>query len=203
MKDFSTKVGLDYVSLVKLIPIGIGLSVYANVFMTVSVNDIFYHIAFFLIFFIISFDSIVEFGRLPYIDLPFKFKLLSAINGVILLLLIFSIASFSNRNFKEFSILLIFIILAMSSLLEIILSYFLGRALKDNIVKEDQIDYNENSAKFYCLWEVLFTVIYLILTYFSVSHTCLNLPLIYIALIVLIVEIQFFKKLFIVNKDQK
>jgi len=195
MKNNNVKLGLDHVSLVKPIPIGIGLNVFANIFMGINVGDILYYAAFLLIFSFISYDSIIEFGRYDYYKMPLKFKILSFINGVILLLLIFSIASFSNKNFNEFSILFILITLSLSSLLEIFFSYFLGKALKHKKIEPRQTDYDIKDTKLYCLWEILFTGGYVLLIYFhlTISNQYKDLMILYIALAILLMEISLFK----------
>lgn len=185
------KLELDYAALVKLIPIGLGLSVFASSFMQTTWKELHIYVAFLFIYIVINLDSIVEFGRYNYNVLPKSLKFISLFNGLNLLGLIISISFFSNENLKEISITLIFVNLAVSSILEFFFSLNLRKALKDDLISDKStIDYDINDTMFYCFWEVNFFLIYISLGFKFIPKYIISadtLP--WVGLFVLLIEI--------------
>ena len=187
----NNQVELDYSSLIKLIPIGLGISVFANAFIQTTIADLHIHIAFLLIFTLITLDSILEFGRYDYSKLPKSLKIISFLNGFILIALIISISFYSNQYLKDKAISLIFITLALSSLTEFSFSLILGKALKKQTISDTtMIDYDVKDTNIYCIWEVLFLLIYLFLSVGKFT-SLLNIDFIipWIGLFTLLIEI--------------
>ncbi len=132
----------------------------------ICVHFVFPIISFFIIFSLVTYDSIIEYGRYNYEKIPTSLFKLSFVNALLLLMMVVSIAFYLNENLNKYSFFLLSISLANSALLDFIFSKRLGSALKNKEINDlSSVDFDLNDTKIYCIWEILFFVIYNILAF--------------------------------------
>lgn len=182
----NSSLALDYTTLIKIFPIALGLSVFANGFMNVSFESLPTLIAFLIIFVLITLDAIIEFGRYDYKKLPRILGVISFMYGFALLSLIISISLYTNDNFNDSALYYIFWSLAFTSFTEAIfsLSLFVLYRQKKILIA---LDYDAKDAKSYFIWEILFVVAYLLFATRKLVPSSAVLP--WMAVILLAIEI--------------
>jgi hypothetical protein len=157
----------NYQTLIKIFPIGFAMNVFANAFMKTNIQELHIHIAFFLIFCVLTFDYIVEFTKYKFKDLPDRFLIITFIIGFLIFIQVIAISFYSNINLKKYSILTVLLILSLVSFLEFWFIYLYGRYEQSRSKENADKLYDEKDIKIYCIWEMFFFLLYLIFSFIS------------------------------------
>jgi hypothetical protein len=157
----------NYQTLIKIFPIGFAMNVFANAFMKTNTQELHIHIAFFLIFCLLTFDYIVEFTKYNLKDLPYRFLIITFLIGFLIFIQVIAISFYSNINFKKYSILVVLLILSLVSFLEFWFIYLYGRYEQSKNKEDVNKLYDEKDIKIYCMWEMFFFFLYLIFSFLS------------------------------------